>query len=91
VTLDGFPYASYDRWLTTPPEPDYRPLRCSHCHERVEDIENYSEGEGHCPDPDDGSVYYGRLEWDWTWSPEDDGPDPDDAYDRMRDRELEGW
>ena len=74
MSMDPFANGRYDIWKTSPPEYAWRPLVCSHCHERIDDTENHDEGEGHCPDEDDGSVYYGRLEWDWSYDWRDDDP-----------------
>jgi len=81
---DPFANGRYDIWKTTPPEPEFRPLVCSRCGKRFDDIDNHDEGEAHCYSRNQPTLAVGFLEWDDDYDPADDGPDPDEAYDRMR-------
>jgi len=81
------PFARYDMWLQQgnpwdQPEREPDRLICSECGDEYFDFKNHKEGEAHCVDEDDGTVY-GSLQWGYG-PDEDDGPDPDEAYDRMR-------
>jgi len=87
------PFRNYDQWLQRgnpwdQPEREPDRLICSECGDEffvgTKAFEGHDEGEAHCVD--EGEVV-GRLEWGYG-PEEDDGPDPDAAYDRMRE---EGW
>ena len=52
----------------------FRPMKCSHCRERVDNVEDRGVGEAHCWDEDSGEVT-GTLDWDWAWTWRDDDPD----------------
>jgi hypothetical protein len=89
MSYDAF--RNYDQWKTASPyddQPESEPDRlvCSECGDEfyfgTPAFEGHKENEPHCVDADDGTVY-GRLEWAYP-DYEDDGPDPDEAYDRMR-------
>jgi len=87
VTVND-PFARYDMWLQQgnpweQPESEPDRLMCSECGDEyfvgTRAFEGHTEGEPHCVDE---GVVYGRLTW--AYPTYDDGPDPDEAYDRMR-------
>jgi hypothetical protein len=65
---------SYDLWKTSAPEREFRPMKCSGCGDRVDDIEDHDENDIHCYDEDSGEPV-GYLKWDWAWTWRDDDPD----------------
>jgi hypothetical protein len=66
------PFARYDIWKSSPPEGEYRPFKCSGCHDRIEDPDR-NEGDIHCYDEDTGEPA-GTLSYDWSWDWRDEDP-----------------
>jgi hypothetical protein len=86
MSYDAF--RNYDQWLQRGnpydvPEVEPDRLVCSECGDEfffgTPAFKGHTDNEPHCVDE---GVVYGRLQW--AYPDYDDGPDPDEAYDRMR-------